>query len=125
MSGTKSSDVNYDRRGDLILGIRSSREDLLRRMKFLTNEVQALCNKIDSTQLNNKHLISALGRYIESLNGSIAEISEKEEILNRFTVRTGASLTELEKDQLMLGDEYNFNARVTNDTNSGVNPFFS
>lgn len=120
MSGTKSSDVSYDRRGDLILNIRSSREDLLRRMKFLTNEVQELCNKIkqDCSFLKNKHLKSALYGYIESLNDRIAELSEKEEALNSFTVITKASLMELEKDQRKLRDEYNFNAEVTSDLNS-------
>lgn len=114
MSGTKTSDINYDRRGELILNIRSTKEDLLRNLKFLNNQIEGLCSSIkeEANLIKNKDLKILLDNYIDTLTARTEELERKENTLNSFSVRTSATVRELERDQQSLRDEYAFNKGI-------------
>ena len=117
MSGTKTSSINYDRRGELILNIRSTKEDLLRNFKFLNNQIEELCSMIrkEAELIKNKALKILLDNYIHTLTAQTEELGIKEDALNNFSVRTNATIRELERDQQSFKDEYKFNKRIADE----------
>ena len=117
MSGTKTSDINYDRRGELILNIRSTKEDLLRNLKFFNNQIKELCSMIKegAKLIKNKDLKILLGNCIDTLTTRSEELERKESALNNFSVRTNAAISELEREQQSFRDEYEFNKRISDE----------
>lgn len=122
MSGTKTSDINYDRRGELILNIRSTKEDLLRHIRFLKQQNKELLKRIEKEKpsIKNRNLINILDSYADTLNARDEELSEKEKTIEDYSVRTSATIKELEKDQRTLSKEYDYINMVTGEL-QGIN----
>jgi hypothetical protein len=120
MSGFKSSNISYDRRGELILTIRSTKEDLLRKLKALKKQMEDLHIRIKEAKLSikNKSLLGILNNYIDTLNERGRGIENKENEIDNFVVRTGASIGKLEDDRKTLVKEYDYINKIANEINT-------
>jgi hypothetical protein len=120
MSGEKYSTISYDRRGEIILNIRSTREDLLRKAGFLEKQIEDLGTRVHKEKVSarNKSLIDVLSNYLNTLNDITEEIESKEKTLDGFPVRNRASIDELEKDQRRLLKESEYMKRIANNLNT-------
>jgi hypothetical protein len=120
MSGKKCSPTSFDRRGEIILNIRSTREDLLRKAGFLEKQIEDLGTRVHKEKVSakNKSLIDVLSNYLNTLNDITEEIESKEKTLDGFPVRNRASIDELEKDQGRLLKESEYMKRIANNLNT-------
>lgn len=107
MSGYKSTYVSYDRRGELVLNIRTAKDNLLKKIKLHKDQVKELKNRIsrEMSSIKNAGIRKSLNNYVKILGSNIKEINKSEQILEGFTIKTTASLKELEKDNKTLTRE--------------------
>jgi hypothetical protein len=120
MSGEKSSAINYDRRGEIILNIRSLKEDLLRKIIFLKKQTEDLIVRISKEQLSIKHkkLLDILNNQLNIIRAKTKEIIEdKGKSIGNFSLRNLAPVNELEKDLRELLEESNNLKNITNELN--------
>lgn len=120
MSGEKSTTIRYDPKGELILSIRSTKENLLRNIRFLSQQMKELIHRIEKEKLSikDRNLKNFLNDYIEPLNARTGDLKEKENAVDAFPVRTEAKIKELERDQKALVKEYNYNKMISDELQS-------
>jgi len=117
MSGEKSSTISYDRRGEIILDTRSTKENLLRNIRFLKQQIEGLLKRIEKEKLSikNRNLIKILDGYANTLNEGAKELAKKQEAIENFSIKTSAKIKELERDQKTITKEYDYNKRIADE----------